>query len=237
MDDAVTNGRLETKIIRSALTKLIWWYETRRPYLIRKKALLLPSVHVTPDSKSILAVLTTPSTSRDAMWAAYSFLQHLPPHVGLHLIVDGDLRSKDFVGFNRLFPGLTITKTTSMIEQIKADAPRVTQLSATNALGRKLSSILALQRNYDVLYIDTDVLCLGSIPELCAAIEHGHYGLYLQDINILNADSVLLKRAKVPDWRTPDHLTPVFYSYHAIPCGLMLLNICWGLATTLLHGL
>lgn len=188
--------KLPIFLIRKLLTKPIWWWETHRKYPIREKVFDLLPLPVNPEPSSILAVLTTPKTVCDAAWAAQSFLKHLPPNIGLLIVVDGELSAVTFERLKVLFPGVVLSQTRTLLEELHLSAPNIFKLGECNPVGRKLAIILCIQQKYNLLYSDSDVLCFGEMPELYQAMMNQSPAMYIQEVAELNADNSLLQRVK-----------------------------------------
>lgn len=183
-------------LIRKILTRHIWWWETHRNYPIRDQVFYFSPIAVNPEARNILAVLTTANAISDAAWTAQSLLRYLPPDTGLLMVIDGDLHGSKIQALKELFPGIQLTSTLTLLEQLRSIAPKVAQLGDYHPLGRKLAAILILQKQYNLIYSDSDVLCFREIPEIVNAIS-GKSGLYLQDIVGVKTDKTILNKVQI----------------------------------------
>ena len=191
-------------LLRKALTRPLWWWETRRPRPIRRRVLRLPPRPVAGADQTSgprLLLLAQPRGLADAAWTAHSFLRQLGEfNPSLCLMLDaasGDpAMQKATVLWQRLFPGAEVCRSGEPGEALAAEAPAVAALSRTHPLGRKLAGLLYFQSKSDVIYADSDVLLFGPAPELTAALRAGGPPLYNQDVGQLHADPALLEHAR-----------------------------------------
>ena len=150
-------------LARKALTKPIWYWETRRRYRVRERIWECQPVCCPADADVRLLISSTAGTLQDAAWTAASFLRHLPEETGLAIAADG------FPPFARdrllrIFPGVLLLEDQSAIAEMERIAPNVAKLANYHPMGRKLSSILHLQRKAGLVFSDADVLCFRSFP-------------------------------------------------------------------------
>jgi hypothetical protein len=183
-------------LIRKLLTRPIHYWETHRSYPIKQKVFDLHPITVNASPSKILLILTTPNTICDAAWAVQSLLRHLPSDLGLSICIDGKVSSNLVQSLNNLFPNVIIQLTDDVMENICSVAPKLAGYGKKHPLGRKLAVIACSQRNYNVLYSDSDILCFREVPEVWEALTNNSSGLYMQDIGNLNADNILLNQLK-----------------------------------------
>ena len=189
--------------LRRALTRPLWWWETRRPRPIRQRVLRLPPRPVPAPGETSgprLLLLTPPGGVADAAWTAHSFLRQLGGfHPAVCLLLDAlpgtPAAEKAASTWRRLFPGAEVCLSSEPGEALAAQAPKVAALARTHPLGRKLAGLLYFQSKGDVIYADSDVLVFGPAPELEAALRAGGPPLYNQDVGQLHADAGLLAYA------------------------------------------
>jgi hypothetical protein len=191
-------------LLRRALTRPLWWWQTRRPRPIRRRVFDLPPRRVPPPGGTCdlrLLLMAPLAGVADAAWAAQSCLRQLSacdPSLCLLLDAAPDTPAATAaeVAWKRLFPGSVVQPSAEPGELLAARAPHVAKLARIHPLGRKLAGLLSLQENADVLYADADVLLFGPVPELEAAWRAGGPPLYNQDVGQLHADQALLAHAE-----------------------------------------
>jgi hypothetical protein len=203
---------MNLKFARKALTKPIWWLETRRDYPIRDRIYDLPSQSVCFSAANALMVLTTPGTVADAAWCAYSFILQLPRDIGLVIMVDGTLAKRQEEQLEKLFPGVRISTTAESMTRLASLAPALVNAAEYNAMCRKATAVCEQSTRRNVLYCDADVLCFAAVPEISAALGQSE-GLYIQDIVSVCTDPVLVSRAHALGYRLAETLN----------CGLLYL--------------
>ena len=93
-------------MLRKATTKPIWWWERRFRYSVQREYMKLTPIG--GNGNSILAVLTTPSTFDEALFAAWSWLRFLHLDFKLTLYVDGTVTDEMISKFSRIFPDSTV---------------------------------------------------------------------------------------------------------------------------------
>lgn len=179
---------------RKLLTKPIYTFERRRPYPMRQKVFALRPLQVDPSSPQQLVVLGTPNTFADAGWAAYSSLLQLPVPMGLCLAVDGEVPAEDVARMQRLFPGVIIKQSGAFAEEFK-DQEAIYAFAQRHPLGRKLATLLSVQKEKGLIYSDSDVLAFNSMPEVTRAMETNQ-PCYLGESGGLNPDPKLLDKVK-----------------------------------------
>jgi hypothetical protein len=190
-------------LLRRALTRPLWWWQTRRPRPIRRRVFELPPRRVPPSGGNCdlhLLLMAPPAGVADAAWAAQSFLRHLGgSDPSLCLLLDAAPETKAALAaeaaWKRLYPGAVVQPSAGPAEILAARAPHVAKLARTHPLGRKLAGLLHFQEQGDVLYADADVLLFGPVPELEDAWRAGGPPLYNQDVGQLHADQELLAYA------------------------------------------
>lgn len=206
---------------RKLLTKPIWLWESRRKHPLRDRVFELPPWPVNPDPQTVLAILTPPENVQDAVWAARSFFAHLPKDMGFVLVVNGELDNATAEAVDTRFPGIIRLPVGDFRDKTRLPG-NVGKFVDNNPLGHKLSMILLLQKRFNIVFCDFDVLAFNPMPELCEAIDAQGPPLYIQDVAELTADSTLLERIKALGYGYADTLNGGF---HFIPRESLSLNL------------
>lgn len=158
-------------MLRKLLTKPIWWWERKRPYPIRSRFHLLPSLAVTK-GRMRFAVLTTPDTLDDALWTAWSWYRYLREEdCELEIAVDGEVSAAQSAAAARLFPGISIQSAESACRYVCEREPALETFLYGHPTGRKMALILALSDQGPLLYSDYDILAFSRPRELLESIK------------------------------------------------------------------
>lgn len=161
-------------LIRKALTRPIWTWETKRSYPIRDKVFDLPPVALSTDQDALhLVVLTTPDRLNNAAWAAWSLARNLERPPRLTLVIDGTPDPSLIERIRKLLPGMGTEDATEISQRIAHDAPSVSTYARSHPLGRKLAAILHFHESSHVLYSDDDILAFRPLTEIDAALRDG----------------------------------------------------------------
>lgn len=179
-------------MIRKLLTKPVWWYERKRAYSVRLRHSALPPLSVAPGGTRF-AVLTTPQSLPDALWAAWSWFRFLRGFE-LQLVIDGQLSPAAEHDARRLFPGISICEAGPLLDRFSREEPRLTGFLRGHPLGRKLGVVLALSQQGALLYSDHDVLAFNQPTELLRFIESNLPCFLLEEVDGTR-DAEIVERA------------------------------------------
>jgi len=181
--------------VRKISTKPVWWWERRRSYPIRARFDRLPPIPVRPAPRKFV-VLTTPSTLRDALWAAWSWYRYLRDEgFELLLAVDGSLSRSDSGSASRLFPGVSICEARLACQYVCEREPTLETFLYNYPMGRKLAIMLALSDQGPLLYSDQDVLAFNPPGELLSCIQRSTACFFVEDVDGTR-DAAIVERAK-----------------------------------------
>jgi hypothetical protein len=159
------------RILRKLTTKPVWRWELKRPYPIRLRHDLLPSIPVTQGPVKF-AVLTTREALNDALWAAWSWYRFLQPKgFELQLAVDGELDVAEKRVVQRLFPGISVYDVNPVIARLCEGRPALKLFFEHHPPGKQVGLSLALSCQGPVLYSDHDVVAFNPPVELLACVE------------------------------------------------------------------
>lgn len=183
--------------LRKLLTRPIHWYETNRPYPIRRKVLSLSPIPIPDKGDRALVVLCTPRTVLNAAWTIMSFLQSMKIELRVVLVVDApDTSSAQ--ALRTIFPGLDIRSTCDLYQRYRNSAPHLYKLAHRHPMGRKLASIHSLNEEFHILFLDDDILAFREVPELDAAMSATiPPALYIRDIASVQLDPVIRDLARL----------------------------------------
>ncbi len=104
-----------------------------------------------------MVVLCEPRTFADGCWSAWSWMRWVRAEFGLRLYVDGPVTAGQRLRFAALFPGAEIESLPDFLVAQPEPGPALARFKEHYTYARKLSLLLALQREGDFLYSDADV--------------------------------------------------------------------------------
>ena len=130
--------------------------ERNWPHRVKDRVFGLPPIPSGPRERK-LVVLCEPRTFTDGCWAAWSWMRHVEEDLALRLFVDGPLREEWRERFAALFPGAELDSLPEFLARQPAPGPALGLFLGHYTYARKLSLLLALQREGDFLYADADV--------------------------------------------------------------------------------
>ncbi len=131
----------------------------------RQEPRLWPSADSLRSHERKLVVLCEPRTFADGCWAAWSWMRFVGDDLALQLFVDGPLNDEWRARFGALFPGGQIDSLPEYLARQPPPGPALGLFLGHYTYARKLSLLLALQREGDFLYADADVALFRS-PDL-----------------------------------------------------------------------
>jgi hypothetical protein len=163
------------------------------PYPIRRKIKEFPPMSAA-GQQSVVAVLCGPNQFLEGLWSLWSWMRHMNSFMGAVLLFDGKATGEQQELFGKLFPDGQLL---NLEEFLKARSlpDYLQRFVAGNWTAKKLAAVFELQKEYNVLYSDSDVLVFQKPDEIIAAIERGH-SAYLFDQFGYTVDPWLATRAK-----------------------------------------
>lgn len=144
-----------------------------------------------------LVVLCEPRTFSDGCWAAWSWMRHVGDSLGLRMYVDGPIEEEWRGRFAALFPGAEMISLPEFLAAQPAPGRALGQFLGHYTYARKLSLLLALQREGDFLYVDADVVLFRRPDVILETIGRaGSPALFMQEPYCWSVDPWVVERAK-----------------------------------------
>ena len=169
--------------------------ERNWPHRVKNRVFGLPPIASGARGRN-LVVLCEARTFADGCWAAWSWMRHLEGDLALRLFVDGPLGEDWRNRFAALFPGAEID---SLPDFLAAQPPPGRALGlflGHYTYARKLSLLLALQREGDFLYADADVALFRRPDLILETIRTpGAPPLFMQEPNCWSIDPWVVETA------------------------------------------
>jgi hypothetical protein len=163
------------------------------PYPIKQKAKGFPPISST-DHKSIMAVLCSHKQFLEGLWSLWSWMRYLSPIMSAVLLFDGKVTSEQKKLFQKLFPGGSLLE----LDTFLAGRPLPFYLKRFilgNWTGKKFAAVFELQKDFDVLYSDCDVIAFSNPDEIIDSIKFNR-SAYLHDTVAYPLDPWLFRRAE-----------------------------------------
>ena len=155
--------------------------ERNWPHRVKYRVFGLDPIPSGPHARK-LVVLCEPRTFPDGCWSAWSWMRFVSRDLALKLFVDGPVTAKQRARFTDLFPGAELETLPEFLARQPPPTPALARFLEHYTYARKLSLLLALQREGDFLYSDADV-ALFRRPDLIleALRTPGAPGLFMQE--------------------------------------------------------
>lgn len=163
------------------------------PYPIRGKIRDFP--HISDGAhQSVVAVLCGPGQFLEGLWSLWSWMRQLSSLAGAVLLFDGRTTPEQRGLFQKLFPNGRLLDLKEFLES-RSLPDYLQRFVAGNWTAKKLAAVYELQKDFSVLYSDSDVLSFQPPDEIISAIKLGH-SAYLFDEFGYALDPWLVDRAK-----------------------------------------
>jgi hypothetical protein len=155
--------------------------ERNWPHRVKNRVFGLPPIASGPRERK-LVVLCEPRTFADGCWSAWSWMRWVHEDLALRLFVDGPVSPEGRARFGALFPGAEIASLPEFLARQPAPGAALGTFLGNYTYARKLSLLLALQREGDFLYADADVALFRRPDLILEAIRTpGAPGLFMQE--------------------------------------------------------
>jgi hypothetical protein len=166
------------------------------PFPIRQKVKQFPSISCKGQS-GVVAVLCSPGQFMEGLWSLWSWMNQLNSLMGAVLLFDGKATQEQQTLFQKIFPAGKFLELAPFLKS-RSLPGYFQRFIETNWTGKKLAAVFELQKEFNVLYSDCDVLAFDKPDEIVASISGGT-SAYLFDPIGYHLDPWLSRRAEKLD--------------------------------------
>jgi hypothetical protein len=163
------------------------------PFPILQKVKNFPVISCR-EQPSVVAVLCSPKQFLEGLWSLWSWMNQLNSLMGAVMLFDGKATAEQRALFQKIFPGGKFLELTPFLKS-RPLPEYFRRFIQTNWTGKKLAAVFELQKEFNVLYSDCDVLAFAKPAELIALINSGN-SAYLFDPVGYHLDPWLSRRAE-----------------------------------------
>lgn len=151
------------------------------PYPIKKKILNFSPISIPKSEKRMLAVFITHKQIYEGLWAAWSWMRFLNRYgFALSIFIDGEVTPKIAQTYEQLLPGCQVISGPKYLSS--CDLPEdFKAYGLQHRFGRIHTIRLELQKKYELLYSDSDILVFQKPREILERLETDHKPLFNSD--------------------------------------------------------